>query len=119
MTGSISSNDRCYRFNPVGSRGGLEGTKVIFEVRGRYRIKYEPGTRDAWREFPEQLDPFAAERGFDIDEPRHVAAWPRQTGNKSAPDWIRHRHEHDRDLLGFALERRCNRCAMRDDQIGL
>src|SRR5436190_3146348 len=71
------------------------------------------------RDLLEELDPFAAHRGFDIDESRHVAAGARQACDESAADRIGHNDEYDRDGPGLTRQRGGARSCVRDDQIGL
>ena len=62
----------------------------------------DPG--DAKRDFLEKLEPFTAHAGFEIREPSHVAARPRQIRHHAACDWIKYLREYDWYRVGRLLQ---------------
>lgn len=73
------------------------------------------------RDLLDKLQPFAADRRFDVDvrEPRDVAAWPRERGDKAAADRIGHLREHDRECARFPQQRRHGGRRYPKDDVGL
>ena len=93
------------RRDAVGAGGGFERLLVKRHIgRGR-RVEHQRGAGDPWPDLLEYLNPLAAQRRLDVDEPGDVAAGTRQAFDESAPDRIGNDEEHDGDGFGFALER--------------
>ncbi len=103
------------------SRGGLERTQIIISAsRRRVRVEHDRRTRDVRRNLLEQIEPFTGDGSSSgIGESRHVAAGVRKTGDKAGINRVGNDREHDRDRMGFPLQRGCDRRRAGQDYIGL
>ena len=67
----------------------------------------------------EHRQPFSGDAGFVQQQAGQIAAGSRQARNEAGADWIGHVGEHDRDGAALALQRRGDRCRMRQDRFRL
>ena len=82
-------------------------------------IEHDRHPLEPRRDLPEGLDPFAADREFEIGEAGQIAARLRQVGDEPLSDRIGDLHEHDRQRTGLRLQGGRHRRAVGEDQVRL
>src|SRR5262249_19313626 len=109
---------RDYRPHTERPRRSLEGwSEIVSAARCGIRVEHQRDPRHLWRRLPEQLEPFASHRSFDVNEASDVAAGSRERRDESVTDWIGRDHEYYRDGLGFTMERGGHRRGVGDDEV--
>ena len=73
---------------------------------------------DRQHNLPEQFQPFAAHREFEIGKTGHGPARARQACHKTSPDRVRHLDKDDRDVGSFISHGDRRRCSNGNDHFG-
>ena len=120
MSRSISPASRTSigpQLDGVRLRHGLDGA----ELAGPGGDEGFPQHRDALhirRDLLEQLQPFAADRIFEVGKAGDVAARPRQARDVAGADRIGDQREHDRNGAALHQQRRDGGAGMGEDDLG-
>src|SRR5262249_27073011 len=114
---AVNRSGRC--LHPKGCCGGVEWRQVVVGKRRCCRIEQKSGSIDAGRNLLEQLQPFGTCGRLHDGKTSRVAAWPRQTANKAAPDRIGNNHKNNWDGTRLVQHRLSWRRVLRKNDIGL
>ena len=99
--------------------GGFDQARIVGAAAGRqFRIEYECDALDAGRDFFEQLQPFACQRGLNVRKSGCITARACQAFDEALPDGVGDHSENYWDRAGLPQERRGYRGAPGQDHVG-
>ena len=100
-------------------RGGRDRPDELVGKRRGIGIEHDRHPFKPRHNILERLDPFAADREFEIGDAGQIAAGLRQIGGEALTDRIGDLHEHDRHGAGLRLQHGRHRRAVGEDQFRL